>query len=144
MRRFHFSPAVIQRAPLTRGDGVILLGMATLLYAGARLAFDAPAIIAGPDIYLSAPALPWYALLSVGRMAAAYFFSLLFSLFYGYAAARNRAARSVLLPVLDVLQSVPILAFLPVVLLSLSAILPAGFAAELAASCLFSPRRRGT
>ena len=52
------------------------------------------------------------------------FLSLLFSLFYGYAAARNRTARTVLMPLLDVLQSVPILSFLPVVLLSLTAILP--------------------
>jgi len=50
-------------------------------------------------------------------------------LFYGYAAARNRTARTVLMPLLDVLQSVPILSFLPIVLLSLSAILPQAFAA---------------
>ena len=68
-------------------------------------------------------------------MAAAYFL-LLFSLFYGYAAARNRTARTVLMPVLDVLQSVPILSFLPVVLLSLSAVLPQAFAAEFAAIVL--------
>src|SRR6185295_2433963 len=71
-----------------------------------------------------------------GRMAIAYVLSLLFSLFYGYAAARNRTARTVLMPLLDVLQSVPILSFLPIVLLSLSAILPQAFAAELAAIVL--------
>ena len=60
----------------------------------------------------------------------------MFSLFYGYAAARNRTARTVLMPVLDVLQSVPILSFLPVVLLSLSAVLPQAFAAEFAAIVL--------
>src|SRR5207237_4830688 len=65
-----------------------------------------------------------------------YFLSLLFSLFYGYAAARNRTARTVLMPLLDVLQSVPILSFLPVVLLSLSAVLPQAFAAEVAAIVL--------
>ena len=89
------------------GDAVILLGIATILYAGIRLAFRVPAVIAGPDISLSPLALPWYAVLSVGRMAAAYFLSMLFSLFYGYAAARNRTARTVLMPLLDVLQSVP-------------------------------------
>jgi len=118
------------------GDGLILLGIATLLYAGARLAFNAPAIVAGPDISLSPSALPWYAFLSVGRMTAAYFLSLLFSLFYGYAAAHHRTARMVLMPLLDVLQSVPILSFLPVVLLSLSSVFPAGLAAELAAIVL--------
>jgi NitT/TauT family transport system permease protein len=61
---------------------------------------------------------------------------LLFILFYGYAAARNRTARTVLMPVLDVLQSVSMLSFLPVVLLSLSAVLPQAFAAEFAAIVL--------
>jgi NitT/TauT family transport system permease protein len=69
-------------------------------------------------------------------MAAAYFLSLLFSLVYGYGAARNRTAERVMTPLLDVLQSVPILSFLPVVLLSLSAILPEALAAELAAIVL--------
>jgi len=136
VRQFRFSPALPETPAFTAGDVVIVLGLTTILYAGARLAFHAPAIIAGPDISLSPLALPWYALLSVGRMAAAYFLSLLFSLFYGYAAARNRTARTVLMPLLDVLQSVPILSFLPIVLLSLSAVLPQAFAAELAAIVL--------
>jgi NitT/TauT family transport system permease protein len=136
MRQFRFSPALPENPPFTIGDSLILLGLATLLYIGARLALSAPAVITGPDISLSPLALPWYALLSVGRMGAAYFLSLLFSLFYGYAAARHRPARKVLMPLLDILQSVPILSFLPVVLLSLSAILPENLAAELAAIVL--------
>lgn len=136
MRRFRFSPALPNNPAFTPGDGIILLGIATLLYAGTRLAFHVPAIIAGPEISLSPLALPWYALLSIGRMAAAYFLSLLFSLIYGYAAARHRTARVVLMPLLDVLQSVPILSFLPVVLLSLSAVLPQSLATELAAIVL--------
>src|SRR5689334_24384567 len=136
MRRFRFSPALPQTPAFTIGDGLILLGIAAGLYVGARLAFHAPAVVHGPEISLSPLALPWYALLSIGRMAAAYFLSLLFSLFYGYAAARNRGARTVLMPLLDILQSVPILSFLPVVLLSLTAILPQAIAAELAAIVL--------
>ncbi len=136
MRPFRFSPALPRTPALTLGDGLILLGIATLLYAGARLAFNAPTIVAGPDISLSPKALPWYALLSVGRMTAAYFLSLLFSLFYGYAAAHNRTARIILMPLLDILQSVPILSFLPVVLLSFSSILPTALASELAAIVL--------
>ena len=136
MRRFQFSPVLAQTPAFTAGDGLILLGVASLLYVGLRLAFHAPAVIHGPEISLSPLALPWYALLSVGRMAAAYFLSLLFSLFYGYAAARHRGARTVLMPLLDILQSVPILSFLPVVLLGLTAVLPQNFAAELAAIVL--------
>ena len=63
--------------------------------------------------------------------------SLLVALFYGRgSAAEHRQAEQVLMPLLDVLQSVPILSFLPVVLLSLSAVLPPRLAAELAAIVL--------
>jgi len=136
MRRFQFSPALPRTPAFTAGDGLIALGLAALLYAGTRLALRAPAVIAGPDISLSLGALPWYAMLSTGRMAAAYLLSLLFSLAYGYAAAHNRTAEKVLLPLLDVLQSVPILSFLPVVLLGLSSVLPQNVAAEIAAIVL--------
>jgi NitT/TauT family transport system permease protein len=136
MRRFRFSPALPKTPTFTIGDGLIILGIAAFLYIGTRLAFHAPAVISGPDISISPLALPWYALLSVGRMTAAYFLSMLFSLFYGYAAARHRGARTVLMPLLDILQSVPILSFLPVVLLGLTAIMPEFLAAEVAAIVL--------
>jgi NitT/TauT family transport system permease protein len=136
MRR-HFELAVnLSRPALGVGDGLILLGLATLLYIGARLAFNAPITVRGPDISLTPTALPWYALLSVGRMAIAYVLSLLFTLAYGYASAHNRTAGKILPPVLDVLQSVPILSFLPVVLLSLTALLPEDFAVELSSVVL--------
>ena len=136
MRRLRFSPALPETPAFTLGDGIIVLGIAGVLYVGMRLAVYSPPVIHGPEISLSASALPWYALLSVGRMTAAYFLSLVFSLGYGYAAARNRSARIVLMPLLDILQSIPILSFLPVVLLSLTAILPDAVAAELAAIVL--------
>ncbi len=136
MRRFRFSPALPQTPAFTPGDGAILIAIAALVYAGVRLAFRAPRVIAGPEISLSPAALPWYALRSVGRMLLAYVLSLGFTLAYGYAAARNRTAEKVLMPLLDVFQSVPILSFLPVVLLSLTAVLPQGVAAELAAVVL--------
>lgn len=112
------------------------MSLASLLYVGVRVSFHAPAVISGPKISLSFSALPWYALLSTGRMLLAYLLSLLFTLTYGYLAARNHTAEKILMPLLDVLQSVPILSFLPVVLLSLSVILPEAFATELAAIVL--------
>jgi NitT/TauT family transport system permease protein len=126
----------LSRPTVSLGDGLILLGLATLLYIGVRLGVRAPAAVTGPSLSLSPSALPWYALLSVGRMTAAYLLSLLFTLIYGYTSARNRLAEKLLTPLLDVLQSVPILSFLPVVLLSLTAILPQGLAAELASIVL--------
>lgn len=51
---------------------------------------------------------------SFGRMAAAYFLALAFALVYGYFAASHRSGERILVPVLDILQSVPILGFFPV------------------------------
>jgi NitT/TauT family transport system permease protein len=122
--------------PFTFGDLAILLGLGVLLYFGIRLAQAVPQVIQGPIINLTPASLPLYASLSVGRMLAAYFLSILFSVIYGRAAANSQRAERVLLPLLDVLQSVPILSFLPVVLLSLSALLPQNVAAELASILL--------
>lgn len=135
-RPFRFSVPFREAPALTTGDGLIALTGVALLYVGARLAFHAPKVITGPPISLLPSALPWYALLSLGRMTVAYVLALVFGLLYGYAAARHRSARMLLMPLLDVLQSVPILSFLPVVLLSLSALLPQNLAAEIAAIVL--------
>ena len=118
------------------GDIIVLSGLIGALYYATRLAFHAPAIITGPHISLSPSVLPWYAGYSVGRMSAAYFLSMIFTIFYGYSMVRHRYARKILLPLLDILQSIPILSFLPVVVLSLSSIFPTNFAAELAAIVL--------
>jgi NitT/TauT family transport system permease protein len=136
VKPFRFSPAIFRTARFDVADAFILLALASLLYIGVRIAIHAPAVISGPNISLSFWALPWYTVLSVGRMFLAYLLSLAFTMVYGYIAARSRTAEKLLMPTLDVLQSVPILSFLPVVLLSLSAILPEGFAAELAAIIL--------
>jgi len=133
--RIFRSEQPIQR-PFTRADALVILLVAVIVYLGARLALRAPVAVTGPTISLSPAALPIYALFSVGRMLAAYTLSLLFTLVYGYVAAYNRRAEGVLMPLLDVLQSVPILSFLPVVLLSFSAVLPEGIAAELASIVL--------
>ncbi|MBE2184126.1 MAG: ABC transporter permease subunit [Anaerolineae bacterium] len=119
-----------------KGDLAVLLLIAVILYFGLQLALGTPAIIEGPEINLDPAAVPFYALMSIGRMLAAYILSLLFSIIYGYAAARSRSAERWLMPALDILQSVPILSFLPVVLLGLTAILPQGIAVELAAVIL--------
>jgi NitT/TauT family transport system permease protein len=118
------------------GDVIAVLLVAALLYLGVNLAANAPDTISGPDISTSPTQLPYYTALSVGRMVAAYALSMVFTLLYGRAAAYHRRAERLLMPLLDVLQSVPILSFLPVVLLSLSAILPEGLAVELASIVL--------
>jgi NitT/TauT family transport system permease protein len=121
---------------LTWGDAVVLAGLVVLLYLGVRLGLGAPAVIKGPEINLAPGVLPYYVSLSLGRMVWAYLLSLLFSLVFGYLAARNRTAEMLLIPLLDVLQSVPILSFLPVALLSFSAVLPIPWAVELSSIVL--------
>ena len=61
--------------------------------------------------------LPYYAVSSFMRMAVAYFFALSFALSYGYIAATNERAKKIMLPALDILQSVPILGFFPAAVL---------------------------
>jgi NitT/TauT family transport system permease protein len=118
------------------GDAIVFMALAGLVYYGVRLAFHAPPAVQGPHISLSPFALPWYAGFSIARMAAAYFLSMIFTFVYGHLMARSRRARMVLLPLLDILQSVPILSFLPVVVLSLSSIFPNKVAAEIASIVL--------
>lgn len=131
-----FQVGQTSRQAFTWGDLVVLGGIAVILYIGVRLAFATPEVIQGPEISLDVSALPWYTLLSVGRMGIAYILSLIFALSYGWLAAQNHSAERVLLPLLDILQSIPILSFLPVVLLGLTAILPQGAAVELSSIAL--------
>ena len=56
--------------------------------------------------------LPWYAVRTALRMIAAMAASLIFTLTYGTLAAKNRRAEIVLVPLLDILQSVPVLGYL--------------------------------
>jgi NitT/TauT family transport system permease protein len=75
-------------------------------------------------IQLSPGALPKYAFFSVTRIALAYFLSLAFTLVYGYVAAYNAKAERFMIPLLDILQSIPVLSFLPPVMLAMIALFP--------------------
>jgi NitT/TauT family transport system permease protein len=76
------------------------------------------------EISRSPWALPGYAALSLLRISVAYALSLLFTLVYGYVAAYNPKAERFLIPLLDVLQSIPVLSFLPGVMLAMVALFP--------------------
>jgi NitT/TauT family transport system permease protein len=69
-------------------------------------------------------ALPVYAGYSLLRITVAYLFSLIFTLVYGYIAAYNAKAERFMVPLLDVLQSIPVLSFLPGVMLAMVALFP--------------------
>jgi NitT/TauT family transport system permease protein len=77
------------------------------------------------EISRSLWALPAYAGYSLLRIGAAYTLSLAFTLVYGYIAAYNARAERYMIPLLDVLQSIPVLSFLPGVMLAMVALFPA-------------------
>ncbi len=100
------------------GIALVILGVASAVL------FPSGAIAAG--------LLGAYAVFSTTRMVLAYLLSLIFAIAYGTTAATNRRASEIMLPVLDILQSVPILGFFPLVFVFLSGALPSPFGSELA------------
>ena len=68
--------------------------------------------------------LPLYAFYSLVRIGIAYALSLIFALAYGYIAASSRRAEIIMVPLLDILQSIPVLSFLPGVMLAMVALFP--------------------
>src|SRR5215470_5858343 len=68
--------------------------------------------------------LPLYAFYSLVRIGIAYALSLAFALAFGYAAASSRRAEMLMIPLLDILQSIPVLSFLPGVMLAMVALFP--------------------
>ena len=72
----------------------------------------------------SIAALPLYAFYSIVRMGIAYLLSLCFAVAYGYIAAYNPRVEPWMVAVLDILQSIPVLSFLPPVVLAMVALVP--------------------
>ena len=76
------------------------------------------------EISQSARALPLYAFYSVARIGVAYLLSLIFAVGYGYYAAYHPRVEAFMIAVLDILQSIPVLSFLPGVMLVMVSLLP--------------------
>ncbi|WP_019970100.1 ABC transporter permease subunit [Mycobacterium sp. 141] len=115
----------------TRGvaaDVVVFLAAAALLWLIVRVAHGTTVAWTpqtAPARVSTDPAeLPYYAARSLLRMFAALALSLIFTFVYATAAARLRRAEKVLIPLLDVLQSVPILGFLSVTVTGFIALFP--------------------
>ncbi|GLV53631.1 ABC transporter permease [Dictyobacter sp. S3.2.2.5] len=112
-----------------KGLGFIDLGIALVLIAAVSLIIMAASRWTAPlnpaiQINLSPTALPVYAGYSFLRMLLAYILSLIFTFIYGHIAATNKRANMVMVPLLDILQSIPILSFLPGVVLALVGLFP--------------------
>ena len=91
---------------------VVLSGLAVLVFQGARGAVEPLAALHLEPVTLDPRWLPYYALRTVIRMFAALAASTLFTLVVATLAARSRRAGQIIVPALDILQSVPILGFL--------------------------------
>src|SRR2546429_145139 len=120
--------------PVLTAPGIRRLGLADVailcLVGGAIAAlisfareFEAP-LRQAVQIDLRPTALPRYTLYSLARGVIALAISYLFALGFGWAAAKSRAAERVLLPMLDILQSIPVLGFLPGLVLGLMSLFP--------------------
>lgn len=103
---------------------IIILGVLAAL-AHAASSMDTPYPIGVPlKISLEVTALPGYAAHTVLRMFIALFFSFLFTLIVAPLAAKNKPAETILLPLIDILQSVPILGVLAITVTSFIQLFP--------------------
>jgi NitT/TauT family transport system permease protein len=80
--------------------------------------------VAAVTISRSAKMLPLYAFYSIVRIFVAYLLSLIFAVGYGYIAAYNPRVEAFMIAVLDILQSIPVLSFLPGVMLAMVSLIP--------------------
>ncbi len=107
------------------GDVVIILGILGLFYGLTQVSHEWAGILRPTiQIDLSFRSLPRYTFFSLVRGLAAYGISFLFTVLYGYWAAKDRLAERILIPVLDILQSIPVLGFMPGVILALVGLFP--------------------
>jgi NitT/TauT family transport system permease protein len=107
---------------------ILLIGSGARQMLAPLVAAQAPPISLSPDV------LPNYALRTTLRMLAALIVSLIFTLIYGTVAAKSRRAEMVLIPLLDILQSVPVLGYLSFTVVFFVSLSPSRiFGAELAA-----------
>jgi NitT/TauT family transport system permease protein len=111
-------PADFKRPKVGLADLAVGLGILALLYVVARVGaeslvkFSPPEVI--PSVSLDPRNLPNYAARSTHRMFVAHGATVIITVISGYAAARSRRAERVLIPLLDILQSIPVLGFLSV------------------------------
>jgi NitT/TauT family transport system permease protein len=123
------SGAALRRPRQSLIDLAVLAGAAVLLWGIVRLSATAaqtsfiPAT-APSEISTDPALLPYYAARSLLRMFVALGISVVFTFVYATAAARLRRAEKILIPALDILQSVPILGFLSVTITGFIALFP--------------------
>ena len=118
--------SVLPRLSVSRLPDLLMFSAALALFYGTVVVGKTWLGPFTPSVEISRSpfALPIYAGYSLLRITVAYVLSLLFALVYGYIAAYNSRAEKFMIPLLDVLQSIPVLSFLPGVMLAMVALFP--------------------
>jgi NitT/TauT family transport system permease protein len=125
MSSFHPGPTLLRTPRVWAVDALLLGAVAAVFYVLLAVApRELHRLTPSVTIDLRPTALPRYALLSFMRMCGGYVVSLAFTFVVGYAAARSESAGRIIVPALDILQSIPVLSFLPAVLLAMIALFP--------------------
>ena len=129
MRNLLAAPGTVRRSsPLGLADLAVVLGalvaLALIAKVGAGTLVSFQPSSTGPHLDLDPRNLPYYAARSTLRMFVALSWSIVFTLAYGYAAARSARLERLLIPLLDILQSVPVLGFLSITVTGFIALFP--------------------
>ncbi|QEU96056.1 ABC transporter permease [Streptomyces kanamyceticus] len=121
------SRGAVRVARMRPVDLLVLLGVVAVFYCAARIgaSADQPYDAAAPPVVSTDPGqLPYYAGRSLLRMFAGLVPAVLFTIVFGTWAARSRRAAKVIVPAIDILQSVPVLTFLSITVTGFIAMFP--------------------
>lgn len=131
------NPFAFIRNLVTQWDAVaivVVIGLMIFLAEASRDLFAPLAQLSATPLSLRPVHLPEYAAQTMLRMFAALALSLLFTFTYATWAAKSERAERLLVPMLDILQSVPILGFISITVVFFMSLAPGRmFGAELAA-----------
>src|SRR5262245_34236989 len=116
---------IIIRRRVSPADAVVVALVLATIYALVAFGREWEATFhPAVEIDLSFYSLPYYSLFSALRGLTAFVLSFCFTIVIGYWAAKSAKAERILIPLLDILQSIPVLGFLPGLVLALIAIFP--------------------
>jgi len=122
-----FEPLVVLRDAVTRWDllaFIVVIGLVVFLGETSRGLFAPLTALEATPISLDPWHLPEYAARTTFRMFAALALSLVFTLTYATWAAKSERAGKLLVPILDILQSVPILGFISITVVFFMSLAP--------------------
>ena len=123
----HGALGINLRQRFVAANGLVLVAIALVAYAVVRLLHGMMMPFSSGEtlsVSLNVASLPYYAGESLLRMLIALVASTIFAVLYGYVAAKSKWAGKVMVPVLDILQSVPVLGFLSVTVTAFMALFP--------------------